>query len=466
MQLPDFFSREHTWFRTLVCIGFCLNLSACMTWYEKRELYQDAVIRQNWSEADKYLSKEGKKKGRNYLLYLLERGYVLQQSGDYAGSNTMFLEADRMMEDFQKQTSSEILSLVSNPMMKPYQAEDIEVILVHYYLAMNFLQSGNPEAALVECRRMDLRLQALNDKYGKKNRYTCDAFARLLSGVIYESMGDINNAFIAYRNSYECYRDVYLTQLGTEIPLQLKQDLIRTAALNGFYAEVEQYEKEFQLKYTPDTSLRTGAVIFLNRGLGPVKAENSLNFFMVQGSGGVVNFVNDDYGISLPFYLPASDQEKSALGRVQSVRVAFPKYQERKPGYTSATVRSGAEVWNPQLVENVNALAFKTLEDRMLRELGNSLMRLAVKKGIEYAIREQDQALGAIAGLAGAVSEKADTRHWQTLPYDIQYVRIPLAPGVQELRVDWRTEGGRVHTDTLSFTLRPGETRFLQTKAY
>jgi len=33
------------------------------------------------------------------------------------------------------------------------------------------------------------------------------------------------------------------------------------------------------------------------------------------------------------------------------------------------------------------------------------------------------------------VSEKADTRNWQSLPHTILYTRIPLQPGVNQLQL-------------------------------
>jgi len=451
--------------RLLLLVLAVTGLQSCLSYYQRQLDYQDAIYSRNYLKADKILEKSAKKKGRNYLLYLLDRGFIYQQLGNYAASNACFLEADILMEDARKNTGSEALALISNPMMKPYQAEDFEIILIHYYLAMNYLQLGNYESALVECRRMNLRLQVLNDKYEKKNRYSCDAFAHLLSGLIYESELDWNNAFIAYRNAYNCYKDVYVEVLGQVIPHQLKKDLIRAAYKTGFYSEQEFYENQFNLKYSPEMSESGSVILFLNYGLGPVKAENSFNFTMLHGAGGMVNFVSDDKTLSFPFYLPPSDKDRGALGNLQIIRVAFPKYIERKPVYSTVDVRVQEQRYSSEIIENINEIAFKTLEDRMLREMGNSLLRLAVKKGIEHTIRQQDQTLGALAGLAGAITEKADTRNWQTLPYGIRYLRIPLSQGSHIVEVEWEGSSRRHYVDSLNISLNPGEMKFIQLTA-
>ncbi len=446
-------------FRLVVLLVFLLSFDSCMTWYDKRQGYNSAIEHQDWRSASEWLNKEGNKRSRNRLLFLLEQGFVQRQSGYLRASNRSWLEADQLMEDFRKKQGSEMLALISNPMMKPYQAEDAEFVLVHYYLALNFLELKEFESALVECRRIQLRMQELEDKYKGKNRYSCDAFVLMLSGMIYEAMGNSNDAFIAYRNAYNCYQEVAKKQFDTEAPQSLKEDILRTARKNGFLDELDRYEKEWGIQWNPDTLRSAEIIILVNHGLGPVKAENSLSFFMVQGAGGVVNFTDESGTLNFPFMMPSSSEEKSALGRVQSLRIAFPKYVTRDKRYDQLELTMGGQVFPLAVVENVNAIAFQSLEDRKARELGNSLMRLAVKKGIEMALREQDQTLGAIVGLAGAISEKADTRHWQTLPYEVLMKRIPVQAGSHQLILNWK--GVQSKADTFSVSIKPGETLFL-----
>ena len=118
---------------------------------------------------------------------------------------------------------------------------------------MNYLQMDQMEEALVEVRKINIKLNELNDKYPDyKNRYQRDAFAHLLMGLIYEASGNYNDAFIAYRNAYETYQSDYVKNFGLGAPLQLKYDLLRMASLCGFTSELRQYETEFGLTYQPE----------------------------------------------------------------------------------------------------------------------------------------------------------------------------------------------------------------------
>jgi len=443
-------------------ICLCLLLAVgCSTYYQQNLEYQENIYAEDFKEANRILEKTRKKAGsRNALLFQLEKGYILSRLNFPDSANTYFLQADRTMDDAHTQTGSEILALVTNPMMKPYKAEEVEKILLHYYLALNFIKLNNFDAARVECRRIELTLQTLSDKYPNQHRYRCDAFAQMVSGLLYEAQGELNDAFISYRNAYECYQTVYVKTLGTPVPQQLKQDLLRTARLNGFYSEKEAYEKEWGIKENEISSKKAELILFWNNGLGPIKAENSILFTMLPGAGGIVNFTNEEYGMTFPFYLPQDPNEKVALSRVQVVRVAFPKYVARPARFSEACVRTDSGCISFELGEDVTAIAFKTLEDRMLRELGNALLRLAVKKGIEYGLREQDPTVGALAGIANAFTEKADTRNWQTLPGNIQYLRLPLDTGNHTLYFD-KKGNGKVVTDTLFIHLKKNEIRFL-----
>ena len=111
--------------------------------------------------------------------------------------------------------------LVSNPEVRPYKPEDFEVIIINFYKALNYLQMNNMEDALVEVRKINIRLQQLNDKYpDHKNRYQQDAFAQLLMGLIYDAAGDANNAYTAGTTVGS-----YLAELGFNLDFAPAADL-------------------------------------------------------------------------------------------------------------------------------------------------------------------------------------------------------------------------------------------------
>lgn len=452
-----------------------LGTFSCATYYQINAEFNQNFENGRLEAAEKVLDnnkRAGRKKAR--FLYYANQGVVSAMLGNLEESNKWLEKAYLFGEDYQKNYANVAASFLLNPNQIVYQGEDHEHLLLLYYKALNFLKMKDYESALVECRRLINRLNTLSDKYKTDKKFDEDAFIHNLMGIIYEASGDMNNAFIAYRNAYNIYEGDYQKLFGLEPPLQLKKDLLRTAHLNGFLTELDFYEREFDMKYEPSTSEEL--VFFWHNGLGPVKDEWSINFTAVDGGDGFVTFVNDQYDMSFPFAVSNSDQ-KSELTDIRVFRIAFPKYVERKTYFERAVIEVDKKRYGFELAEDVNAIAFKTLEERMLEEFAKGLLRAAVKKTMEMAVRGSDgdkedqteeekqqeairEGLSLMVGIFNAVTEKADTRNWQTIPHSIYYTRVPLNEGLNNVSLKTIAPTGAVSMEEFSFDVNSGETVF------
>lgn len=410
-------------------------ISSCATYYQRNIQFNNYFEQGELDRAELALTKDKKAETRKTrLLYFLNRGVLAFMQQQYAESNAFFEQAYVYTEDYKANRVHQALSFVSNPNIIDYKAEDHEAIYINYYKALNYFQLGDLEASLVECKRLNIRLQQQDDKYNNEKRFKKDAFIHLLMGIIYESRKDYNDAFIAYRNAYEIYVSDYSRLFNVAVPDQLKHDLIRTAAIIGFTEEQQQYEKEFGMRYAPNKSKNDGEVVFLwHNGLGPLKSEWSINFNIIKGSGGNMVFANEEIGASFPFYVSDDDYNSNGLNDLRFLRVAFPKYVERPLVYHGGTLSSNGISKPLSLTEDLNQIAIKGLEDRMTQEMGKSLLRLAIKKGAENLARNENEGLGSLVGIVNAFTEKADTRHWQTIPHSVYYTRMRLPEGNQNL---------------------------------
>lgn len=438
----------------LLFLLFGMIAGGCATYYHQTQQFQQHVNSGNFQKAEQWLQKnEHEKEGKNKLLYYLNHGYVEWMLGHPKESNRHFGEADRIIEDYVKNYGLEALSLVTNPTVKPYKPEDFEAVMLHYFTALNYIQLKDFEGALVECRRINLRLNQLNDKYqDHKNRYQRDAFAHNLMGMIYEANGDYNNAFIAYRNAFETYKEDYTEYFNMSVPEQLKKDLLRTAHLTGFQDEVRYYEKLFNTDYTYQPKEHGEVIFFWLNGFGPVKDEWSIHFSKVPSPR--ENYIvmrSRELDVSFPIFIgDKSKKEKEAFSELRFFKVALPRYVERRPVYQDATIFVQKKKYSFELAQNINEIAFKTLRDRMLRELGNAILRIATKKALEALADEEDKNLGTIINIVNTLTEQADTRNWQTLPYSIHYTRIPLKEGENVLEVKAYSHK-KEKTDTFKF---------------
>lgn len=104
-----------------------------------------------------------------------------------------------------------------------------------------------------------------------------------------------------------------------------------------------------------------------------------------------------------------------------------------------------------------------------MKSVARAAVKYAVVQGIEDGARKEDETLADVAAIVGnvftALTERADTRSWTLLPAQIQIVRLPLAPGMHDVRV--AAEGGEGRTlDLGEVRVRPGRVTVLSARVW
>ncbi len=443
---------------TLCLIGL---VSSCATYYQSNYNFNQEFERGNLTDALSTLQANATEaRGKREFLFNVNNGLVLSMLGRYSESNEYFEKAFIFGEDYRKNYLYEATSYLTNPTVTTYKGEDHEHLMLLYYKAINFLKLGKTQEALVECRRLNIRLQQLSDRYNDENKFQRDAFVHTLMGIIYETDKDYNNAFIAYRNAVEIYEEDYQHLFQIPIPDQLKSDLLRTAWLSGFNDDFEFFKEKFEmLDYVYQPAEGGELVFFWHNGLSPVKAEWGINF-VIDRRDNVVYFHNKELGITFPFPLDGySDKDKAGLSRLEIFRIALPRYIERPTYYSGATISWQGKTTELELLEDVNKIAFKSLQQRMTLELSKALIRVALKKVTEHQVKQEDKTLGSVLGMLNAITEKADTRNWQTLPHSIYYTRIPLAAGANRVTLQLNGRGDS-HKNEFMYEVKKGQILF------
>lgn len=453
-------------FKASILLGLMLFLFSCSSYNDMIGGYYKQIAAGNYKAAEQELDKNKLlQKPRNKLLFLMEKGKASHLNGEYELSNRYFNEADQLLEEGLGGVMDAAVGTLVNPMTQRYKGEDFEKFMIHYYKALNYLYLNKTEDAIVEARRITLQTQEQGDKFNEKDsRYSKDAFSLMLQGLIYEHDNDVNNAFIAYRNAAEVYlKSEGQLYYGTPMPLALKQDVLRTADLNGFTAERTRFEGLFNLKYEKAKAPEGGTLIFFwENGLAPIKQQEELMFSLVKGNNSDWFFTNVGGTIIIPFN-HSYNNGNSGISGVESLRATYPKYVSQTPYFSTATVTAGGATYSFEKAEDINQLAIKTLAQRFVPEMSKVLTRLAVKKGAEYVLREsakgngkngKDNALleglGFGMQLYSLLSEKADTRNWQTLPSTISYTRIPLQKGENTITLNLKGANGSDEVKTIT----------------
>jgi uncharacterized protein len=459
--------------RALVVSMLVPVLFSCATYNKSMNCYYANLQAHNYEKAMRSIENNKLiKKDRNALLYHLEMGKLYRLQNDFANSNMHLNRADNLIENNKKTLADVALGNLINPMRQAYRGEDHEQFMMHFYKALNYAALGKTEDAVVEARRITLSSIAQGDKFSnKENRYSKDAFALNLQGMIYEMAGDVNNAFIAYRNASEIYVKANNDYYGVKMPEQLRQDVLRTAAAMGFSSEQLPYEKAFNVSYNTTTAENGELILFLEEGQAPVKEEKT--FFLTASNNGINSFSytdangnNANYNFNASHYSIAEDKITS----LRTFKLALPTYSVQYLQPQNIVITNNEITYTPELAQNINSIAVNVLRERFLAEMGKALARQITKKLLEKGTEAAAEGIarstdkreakdttaaekektekkkedrinraGEIAGLAmnifNTINEKADTRNWQSLPAFVSYVRIPLHMGENTITI-------------------------------
>lgn len=447
--------------KSIIIVSLMMLVSACASFYEASTSFNEQFENGNIDQALTELKSDKQyQKSNVQFLYYLNLGLLRSMKGDYVKSNKAFERAYLFGEDYKVNYLAEAASYLTNPTITVYRGEDHEHLMPLYYKALNFLKMNQYEEALVECRRLNIRLQQLSDKYKNPKKYQRDAFIHNLMGIIYQANGDWNNAFIAYRNALEIYDEDYTTMFNLSAPDQLKKDLLISAWHMGFTEEYTTFRDKFGWSdFDPAKQPDADLVFFWHNGLGPVKSEWSINFAITGGPENLFVLENEGQTMSFPFQVYDKD-ERSSLSDLKMFRVAFPKYVERPLYFNQGEITTAGQTYPLQVAEDINQIAFKSLQDRMALEFSKTLIRAALKKAAEESLRKESKGWGAVLGAVNAFTEKADTRNWQTLPHSIAYTRVPLQEGSNETSLTLTTPDGRDSNYSFTYTVKKGQTLF------
>lgn len=427
-------------------------LSACGPNLNHYRKLNEQLVAQNYEAALEY-QRKGKNDyaKRDRLLYYLDEGLLAHYADHYDESNASLLKAERIMADlYTRSVSKEAMSFLINDTANDYRGEDFEAALVNLFLAINYVQLGQLDEALVEARKVDSKLNTFNDQYpaGKKNIYKEDAFIRYLMGILYAASGEVNDAFISFRKAEHIYRKDYKPNYGVSPPATLIEDLLWSAAEMDFQGEYSRFRKmypEIATSFKEKTSDEALVYFIQYNGKGAEKVERSI-------------------------FVPMPDK--------YMVKLAYPEFI--RPAYNVTGVQiSLTNMGNKKLyqtyshvMENISAIAEKNLKNRIGRIMAKTVARvtakyLAAKAAEKKALKDGDKDLAKIIKYTFQTYmiafEIADIRHWRLLPAEIQVGRARLPPGRYEGTIQLLSRNGNTITSqpVAPFSLAKGETKIV-----
>jgi hypothetical protein len=377
----------------------------------------------------------------NLLLYRLEKGLILHYAGDWAASDAQFERAERLIDKHHtKSASREIAALMTNDAIRAYSGEEFERVLIHYYRAMNYLRLGEPQEALVECRKANLRLADFAEASEVKLSYKNDAFLQYLTGQLFEAEGEINDAYISYRDAAKGYA-AYEQEFSLKSPAPLATDLARSTEALGFVQEWVDIQSRWGLD--PGQSgvpeLAPGTItVFAESGFVGRKGEQEISLPIMERDNPANVWAVSDRMVSRYHHPHRYGRNKVDYW----LRIALPVHKPGTGDVAGVRLRVADQVTAGWLLEDVDAIAAKSLQEK-----GDSILLRTAARGIVKWLatekaEDESEFLGFLVNLFGAGSEAADTRSWVSLPQHIWMARTQVSPGTTEVLLEFiNTEG-------------------------
>ena len=402
----------NTW-RLKFCLKFSLILSlgillqSCASYGSHATSMRDGLLH---GKPDLSLAiAEQEDPDQKEVISSLDKGMLRRINNDFSGSNQILEVAKQEIEQLYGVSITENLAAVTiNETLRGYEGDRYEQLLLHAYMAMNYIQLGQVDGARVEMLQANVKMMEWGDEPEE------DAFLRYLEGIIYESLGEQDSALISYRKAYTVYKE----KGGSHYPpasIGIKNDLLRLLAWQGLWSEYKSYKKEFNMEnYEPvKASEKFGElVVILNNGLAPIRSEVSIPIFSTEVQ--------------------------------QNLRISFPAYQQQKQQLYIPRIHVNNEQYSMETVEDIDALARYSLEKAMPGIMLRATARAVVKYNSQHTAQESSALAGFLMTITNLVTERADTRSWTTLPQEIELRRLLLPVGEHDVQIKMQNVAGQI----------------------
>lgn len=408
-------------------------------------------------DAYTYLQKHTPKKPD--IPFLFELGLVAHYANHFPDSSAAFDQAGDIAEDrYTRSVSKELGSLVTSDKLRPYSGNRYERLLSHYYRVLNYVYQGQLDGALVECRRATSLINYFKGENEKYDFYGT-GFLAYLSGMLFESVGEWNDAYISYKQAAEYYQNA-AEKTGVEMPRDIGYSLVRLARKLGFADEFERYRQQYG--EPPEHPKNSGELIlFYESGYVPPKTEEALMFPILKKDD-----VEDEEFV--PTLIGREGRIYEDVELEYLLRVAIPTISSYRPHFAGVEVAAGEAKASGIIVEDVENIAIATFNAQRPGILLRTLLRAVGKYLLYRKADKENEALGMIINLAGVVTEQADTRSWKTLPNQIFIVRMSLPANTYTLNLSFLNANGRVslQESVPDVKIDPNRITFLNYRTY
>ena len=316
---------------------------------------------------------------KDEVLFLMERGTIRQQRGEYAASSQDYIAAsDKIAHLWTLSASKGAASLVINDTVQDFSGAPYERTLLEALNAHNFLAQGDWDNAAVGARRI---LRSLEPD--RRGDYPEDAYSRYLAGFCLEMIDDHSNAALQYRKANALARGAAIDPLTGRLAYKPPAWKTATNTVGAAAAPL-----------LPPGTNRAELVCFVLTGRAP----------------------------------PADVDQAFVESLSLSVHAEIQCH--------------GQVLGRSYILADTGDLARRTAEKQALQNALKTGLRVGLRAALAIWAEQQKQGLGLPVFWALMALEQPDVRRWETLPRHLQVARVSCPADLQEFDVVFKTSGG------------------------
>jgi len=423
---------------------------------------------------------------RDELVRRLQLGVVLHEAGRYDASNAAFEWAEREADErYTRSASRAVGSALVNDKVLRYVPARPELAMIPYYRMLNYLALGRVDEAAVEARKASGMLARGE---GKPEECSGGAFLQYLTGLVYRTAGERNDALVSFRQSERAF-DACAAKEEVAAPSLLGADLLRTAAEVGVGEVADSAAARYHLPRQARPGDTGDLVVVLEHGWVAHRAPRELHVPLfpedVDGVRGDDHNGIADAAAQVSARLLNNLAEQSAWGAAMDDRpvaqwadaldgayifkLSWPVYRLEASRPAQVRVLVDDSVAASTTVEDLSSRVADAFEAQrplvLTRAVGRGVTKYVLTREVERKAKKQGGEVAAffasrLANLAGNVLEQADTRSWSLLPDRISLARVALPAGEHRVRIEVRGGEGVDTLDLGTVEIRAGSSVF------
>ena len=394
----------------LVLITLML-LTGCASYEKQTQSFRGAWNSGNTIEASKFANIKvyDNIDSKDSVIWLLEQGAALRANDQLEESNYAFDRAEKRIKYYESQAklslSKEATGLVTNLTAIPYEGKGYDSVMLNTYQALNYLQLGQTDAALVELRQAN---EAQKAELIRNTRRITSArkSAKQLNSNILRTEKDINtqstlnriqpNLNLDYGPFVNPFTDfLHALCLWSLADDQSENALVSLRRINATLGSSPFISNEIKLvnKLLSNNNNLDLTYVFFETGVAPLRREIRLDIPL--------------YSQDLPY-----------------VAAEFPRLEPRGHLIPSS-VAIGKTKTDATMICEMDAVIGQDFRTELPGIIIRTIASAALKASATKQAGNKNGDFGIIAGTVYQIfSTKADLRTWTSLPKAFAVTRV------------------------------------------